>query len=266
MTLLVRDEIEIISANVDYHLKAGVAHLVVTDNGSKDGTREYLASRQEDGVVTVVDEPTHTHNQGAWVTRMARIAHDLQPDWIIHADADEFFWSEAGLKTFFSSIPSNYGTIRARRFNVLKDPQRNSGDFLQDNRLISSAVINPKICHRPSPSASVGEGNHRVVGVPGDVLEQPEGLTVWHFPYRSYEQYEKKIINGATAVQSNTSLSENTARHWRRAYEEYQRGDLRTSYNRQNVSLKGRPIALEKGSISEAYAFPRWCVENGIAS
>ena len=42
MTLLVRDEADIIEANLRYHRAQGVDFFVVGDNGSEDGTLEIL--------------------------------------------------------------------------------------------------------------------------------------------------------------------------------------------------------------------------------
>lgn len=38
LTLLVRDEADIIRSNVQYHLAQGIDHVIVADNGSLDGT------------------------------------------------------------------------------------------------------------------------------------------------------------------------------------------------------------------------------------
>jgi hypothetical protein len=42
MTLLVRNEADIIEANLDYHLAQGVDFVIVTDHGSSDETVELL--------------------------------------------------------------------------------------------------------------------------------------------------------------------------------------------------------------------------------
>ena len=101
MTLLVRDEADIIRQNIDYHLRSGVDHIVATDNGSVDGTVEILERYQADGVLTLIHEPEQDYAQGKWVTRMAQVARDqIGADWIINNDADEFWVAPSGnLKT-----------------------------------------------------------------------------------------------------------------------------------------------------------------------
>ena len=49
MTLLARDEIDIVDSWLAYHLGAGVDFVVAKDNGSTDGTREILERYEADG-------------------------------------------------------------------------------------------------------------------------------------------------------------------------------------------------------------------------
>jgi len=67
MTLLVRNEADIIRANIDFHLRMGVDHIFVTDNGSVDGTREILKDYGSTGRLTVIDEPGRNFSQAVWV-------------------------------------------------------------------------------------------------------------------------------------------------------------------------------------------------------
>ena len=53
LTLLVRDEADIVEANLDFHLSRGVDFVIATDNGSVDGSAE-VARRLG---ATVVSEP-----------------------------------------------------------------------------------------------------------------------------------------------------------------------------------------------------------------
>jgi len=72
MSILVRDEVDIIESNIRFHADAGVEHFIVTDNASIDGTRDVLASLKNEFSIEIIDEPSHTIDQDLWVTRMAR--------------------------------------------------------------------------------------------------------------------------------------------------------------------------------------------------
>ena len=57
MTLLVRDEEDIVRENLDFHLAQGVDEVIVTDNGSEDDTleivRSYEAERRREAATRV---------------------------------------------------------------------------------------------------------------------------------------------------------------------------------------------------------------------
>lgn len=52
MTLLARDEADIIEANILFHLNHGVDYIVATDNDSSDGTTDILRKYEKQGGVT----------------------------------------------------------------------------------------------------------------------------------------------------------------------------------------------------------------------
>ena len=96
MTLLLRDEEDIVRENLDFHLAQGVDRVIVTDNGSEDATVEILREYEARGVVRLLLEPADDYSQGRWVTRMARLAAAEGADWVINNDADEFWWPRSG--------------------------------------------------------------------------------------------------------------------------------------------------------------------------
>ena len=106
MTLLVRDEEDIVRENLDFHLAQGVDQVIVTDNGSEDATAEILREYESQGVLRLLFEASDDYSQGRWVTRMAGWRPPSGADWVINNDADEFWWPRAGIPEDRSSSSS----------------------------------------------------------------------------------------------------------------------------------------------------------------
>ena len=97
MTLMVRDEADVVGAMLEHHRAQGVDHVIITDNGSIDGTADVLRRYEEAGFATVWHDPVHRKQQYQTVTRMARhAATAMGADWVINADADEFWIPTTG--------------------------------------------------------------------------------------------------------------------------------------------------------------------------
>src|SRR5690349_438000 len=106
MTLLVRDEEDILARNIEYHRAQGVDFFIIMDNLSVDATpdiaREYVAK----GLALYIPQDEDDYSQSEWVTGMARMAYEKYgADWVINNDADEFWWPVSGsLKDAFGRI------------------------------------------------------------------------------------------------------------------------------------------------------------------
>src|SRR5215211_3323033 len=125
MTLLVRDEEDIVRENLDFHLAQGVDRVVVTDNGSIDGTVEILRDYEAQGPVRLLFEHADDYSQGRWVTRMARLAATEEgADGVINTAADEFWWPRAGsLKSTLEAVGDETGLVVAHRVNFVPRPE-----------------------------------------------------------------------------------------------------------------------------------------------
>ena len=91
MTILVKNEADIIEANIRTHASLGVDAFAVMDNDSTDGTREILTALQDEFELIIIDEKGQ-YSQAKWMKNLARVAkNDLKADWVINNDADEFW-------------------------------------------------------------------------------------------------------------------------------------------------------------------------------
>jgi hypothetical protein len=246
MTLLVRDEVDVIAATIEHHLAAGVAAIVATDNGSVDGTVEVLEAYRDAGVLELRHEPAQDYEQGRWVTTMARRAAALGADWVINADADEFLWpagatapARDALSAALAGVAPAHGTVTIQRDNLIADPAA-SGSWV--DRLVIRDIaalsargtrIGPKVCHRADPDVEVAQGNHTATGPLLGPRSDLRPLEILHVPDRGYAQYQRKIANGGASYAANTRLTPDIGWHWREDYNRLLDGDLAEVYQQR---------------------------------
>ncbi len=227
LTLLCRNEADIVRSTVEFHLAQGVDFIIATDNNSTDTTAQILSSYVKKGCLRLLHEPEHTHDQATWVTRMAALAmEDYGADWIIHCDADEFWWPQSSsLKQELATVSDDIFALSINRYNFLPPPDLASrmDPFYKSQTLREKVSRNnlgyplpPKICHRASADVWIGDGNHKVL-IGGTQVAAPmwPGIEILHFPVRSLQQFERKIREGAAALARNPRLSPDVGRTWR---------------------------------------------------
>jgi hypothetical protein len=208
MTLLARNEADIIDAQLAFHLSAGVDFVVATANRSEDGTDEILARYEQAGRLHLIRETGDDMQQARWVTRMARLAAtEFGADWIINSDADEFWWPRGGsLKEVLATVPERYGVIRGCWRHFLPRPDDDEPFYERmtvrlctpaqpgDKRTIYHA--HQKVVHRGTPDVEVEGGNHNADGTGLVPLRPWHPIEVLHFSLRSVAQLERKGAGG----------------------------------------------------------------------
>jgi hypothetical protein len=283
MTLLVsNEEEELLDALLRYHYAQGVSFIMATAHRAPERTLELLDRYARKGKLDLRQEVGRDVRQREWVTGMARrAASDFEADWVINADADEFFWPERGtLVDVFAAIPERYHTLACPLCHFV--PQRTESGFFADRmviretvsrkksgwfgagisdaeieaklgvpaselsaRLARGAQIEFKTAHRARPDIVVGGGNHRVRGeglVPVPAAWRP--VTVLHFPMRRYDQYEAKIVQKGRAAR-------NSPHHVlrRHLYSLYEQGRLRAYYEDQLVDRTELEAGVRAGRL-----------------
>jgi glycosyl transferase family 2 len=209
MTLLARDEVDIVDSWLAFHLNAGVDVVIATDNRSQDGTTEVLEEYARSGHVHLIREPGEDLRQNEWVTRMARLAAtQFGADWVINSDADEFWWPRgASLSEVLAAVPPRYGTVGAFLRVFCPRPGRDHFAERMTVRFSALAPINDpaslykpirKIVHRGHPEIELTRGNHALVDSPFAPLRGWFPIECFHFPLRSEAQTAHKAeLQGA---------------------------------------------------------------------
>lgn len=244
MTFLVRDEIDLVENNINFHLEKGVDGVVVIDNGSTDGTREILEDMGKSAPITVLDEPGRDYHQTRWVTRAALYARDMMgAEWVLNNDADEFWVSKDGsLKDVISYAQANNTLLCPRRnmiwgydspedrpwyerlvYRVTVPVEKTALQNIYDSPLPCPFFyldLPPKALVRTEGLVKITQGNHSALfDTSVSAVEAP--IDIFHFPVRSRTQFEKKIVQGGQAYERNTQFPESIGWHWRRWYRLY---------------------------------------------
>jgi hypothetical protein len=249
-TLLVRDEADVVDAQIAFHLDAGVDFVIATDNRSQDATTSILERYEREGHLHLIREPGDDLRQSEWVTRMARLAAtDFGADWVLNTDADEFWWpQESSLKDILAAIPPRFGVVRGAWRNFVPRP----GDEQLFSERMTVRLARPafhhdplsthsKSAHRAVADVRVGRGNHEAFGEGLHPLRGWYPFEILHFPVRSLEHCVRKYVTQFVALEKNAGKG--IPNHMAAAYSAYREGRLEEFY----APLVVGDAALERG-------------------
>lgn len=234
MTLLVKNEDDIVEECIKFHLASGVDHIIATNNNSTDNTRNILKKYEDLGVLTLIDEFDNDFNQVKWVNRMINVAIDKhKADWIINVDADEFWFSRFG--NIKLALPQNHSVVYVNGFHVSPPGAQNEGFSIRRD-MRGYIDSNWKVIHKSNGYKLIDEGNHDVkMKIGHRSFYSSCDIIVYHFWIRSYPQYERKIINTFKSIEEGYKkglYSKDFGSHVRLNYELYQNGQLFENYKR----------------------------------
>jgi hypothetical protein len=246
MTILAKDEADVLEDHLIFHKYMGVDGFIVTDNNSTDNSMEILKKYKKKGwIKEIIDEKDNNFNQSKWVDRMIHIAKEKYgADWVINSDADEFWFCKSkNLKLEICSSTSNI--IKCDIRNVLPE---NESVFYKNTDLINHDVDlrkyslskfsiygkgGKKIIHRTKGYKSISVGNHDAKMKYKVESLSPE-IIILHYKIRSLAHFKRKMVDGGKSVERNLNFGRDIAVHWRYFYEGMKDGtiDLDIEYNK----------------------------------
>lgn len=215
---MVKDEADIIAATVT-NMAGQVDYVLVSDNGSTDGTLDILCRLvSELGNVTVVHDHEPAYMQSKKMTGLARQARwRFGADWVVPFDADEWWYSIAGTIKETLVGAGDLACVEAQLF----DHVATGWDTCETDPVARLAwrratpLPLPKVACRSRENLTIHQGNHGC-SYDGIVPRSALMLTVRHFPYRSVDQFLRKVRNGANAYRAAGDRLPTTAgAHWR---------------------------------------------------
>jgi len=266
MTLLVKNEEDMLEDNLIFHKAMGVDGFIVTDNNSSDRTPEIIRKYKEIGwILNAIDEPGENYEQKKWVDRMIWIAkRRFQADWVINADADEFWYVPSGdLKTELVASKANVLTCEMRCVypeegkpfwqwgqvvKVVPDPDRYG---LSLYSLFTRQ--NQKVMHRTTGYLQISMGNHKVAMFLKKT--RMSNIRIYHYNIRGKQPFLEKMINGGKQLERSTR--KHGGRHWRYFYQLYKEGLLEAEYDKV-IGRASYDQLRKDGFILADPAIPRW--------
>ncbi len=244
MTILVKDEADIIEANIRTHASLGVDAFAIMDNGSRDGTREILSKLQKEFEIVIIDE-SGDYNQAKWMRELAMVAKNrLKADWVINNDADEF-WIPKNSLNLKENLAFKGSVLTIHRYNMLLHTK----EFFNSSYLVENPVfyskskqlssqhlsiiltkIAPKTIINPHGLIYLRGGNHKALHIGNirdylrsgyDKIKRFKDIEVFHYPIRGYAQFENNIKNRKRLLEKSKKISMGPHyRRWVKLYNE----------------------------------------------
>lgn len=242
MTIQAKNEEDVLEQNIRFHKAMGVDGFIITDNDSTDGTGRIIEKYKRKGWVwESILEKGKDHRQKIWVDRMIWLAKTkFGADWIIDADADEFWYTPSGnLKEVLAKASANVLTCRSismypeegkpleewdKAVRVIDRPE----DYGLSRYPVFVGQI-PKVAHKAKGYIQISSGNHKVIMFPKRKRSCPD-IWIYHYNIRGKGQFMRKMVDGGKALALNPS--KHGGRHWRYFYGLHQQGLLEAEYDK----------------------------------
>lgn len=269
MTLLVKNEEEILETNIRYHKAMGVDGFIVTSHNSSDRTDEILEKLKQDGIVLeIIYEKDPAYHQNKFVDKMIKLAkYKYKADWIINADADEFYYSKSlNLKTNIKeAIRAGLNVIWTDSIFIFPDDKKNylydSNYFVTkpfqkfeaehlgilDDEKFSEFIDSQgctKVIHNTKDYKKIYMGNHDIKMKHNKKRMKTSDIVLYHYHIRNYKQQEEKVKRYIDTV-----MPQGCGSHMLHMIELYKQNKLRENYD-SYFGEEMRNFLIEEGVVS----------------
>lgn len=217
--MLVKNEADIVEYTLRDYAK-WCDKVIVTDNGSDDGTWEIVQRVAEEcpNVIPYMQtrEPFYESLRHYAFEEYGKELEDGVDWWAIRMDADEFYRGD--IKDFLSKVPYRYKQVHAARvdFHLTKEDDFSlfTGEFLHDKELIKyyRAGTWAEVRFVRHSNNLKWKVNKRIPEPCG--LTYPKQIQVLHYPHRSPEQLKRRLVERKIANEQNNAFHHVRSYDW----------------------------------------------------
>ena len=269
MSLIVRDEADVIGFNIAYHASHGVEAFAIVDNGSEDGTFELLESLRQVYDIALFRDGDGFRKEERSMFLAGHLRDRLGATHLISNDADEFWVPQSGSLKGLMNAGLPVQRVARRNFIVRREELARPGYMFFDSTLL---VVRPPAFQPPAPDPEtplttsmplravpgkvfcaldglqkVFKGNHSVTHEGGEPQDTAAAI-VLHYPVRSYEQFVKKVRNHGQNLGGVTGAE---SWHLRRWHSIHQAGRLREEFDRLLFDEPAVRSLIAAGTVGE---------------
>ncbi|MCM2292519.1 glycosyltransferase family 2 protein [Allorhizobium sp. BGMRC 0089] len=260
--MMIRDEGDIIEANIRHHTRLGVDHFVILDHGSADATADILRALTAEGLpLTVLTYARDAKIElSQWYAALFARVRELGAEIIVQIDGDEFWHLTTGS---FAKLDWSEPVITAPRFNMFAPraavgscdsaptthiyrnrrpfhPEDYLGKVIRGDRDIAfdypvhMVRIGPKVVFLLKEMGEIMMAGHGIISHTGEMLQpKPNGSAmIFHYPLRSFEQFAKKVAAFGVLFEQHPDLDRGISWQTRYLWELDEPGALERAFLR----------------------------------